>query len=87
MTDSGAIMRSKESARIAGIEDANMSSDFDIVIRDGTIVDGSGKKSYKGDVAIREGRIAALGKVEGRSREEIKAHGLIVTPGLWTFHP
>lgn len=58
----------------------------DLVIRGGMIVDGTGAKPYKGDVAIDGGIIAAVGKVEGQGHEEIDATGLLVTPGFVDIH-
>jgi N-acyl-D-aspartate/D-glutamate deacylase len=63
-----------------------MSAPFDLVIRRGTIVDGSGGAPFAGDVAVKDGRIAALGRVDGAGAEEIDAAGLIVTPGLVDIH-
>jgi len=60
--------------------------EHDIVIRDGLIFDGSGGAPFEGDVAISAGRIAAVGKVEGRGAEEIDARGRIVTPGFVDIH-
>jgi N-acyl-D-amino-acid deacylase len=58
----------------------------DTVIRGGTIVDGSGKASFTGDVAISGGRIAAVGGKQGPGRREIDATGLLVTPGWVDVH-
>ncbi len=58
----------------------------DIVIRGGTIVDGTGKASFTGDVAIADGRIAAVGGKQGPGRREIDAAGLLVTPGWVDVH-
>ena len=58
----------------------------DLVIRGGTIVDGTGGPSYQGDVAIDGGLITAVGKVEAKGREEIEATGRIVTPGFVDVH-
>jgi N-acyl-D-aspartate/D-glutamate deacylase len=58
----------------------------DIVIRGGTIVDGSGKAAFSGDVAIAGGRIAAVGGKQGPGRREIDAAGLLVTPGWVDIH-
>src|SRR5271170_119764 len=58
----------------------------DIVIRGGTIVDGTGKPSFTGDVAISGGRIAAVGGKQGPARREIDAAGLMVTPGWVDVH-
>ena len=58
----------------------------DIVIRGGTIVDGTGKPAFTGDVAIADGRIAAVGGKQGPARREIDADGLLVTPGWVDVH-
>ncbi|MEP5247510.1 MAG: amidohydrolase family protein, partial [Alphaproteobacteria bacterium] len=58
----------------------------DLVIRGGTIVDGTGAKPFTGDVAIDDGKISAVGKVEGKGRREIDAKGLMVTPGFVDIH-
>ncbi len=58
----------------------------DIVIRGGTIIDGTGKASFRGDVAIAGGRIAAVGGKQGPARRDIDAEGLLVTPGWVDVH-
>src|SRR5947209_3195201 len=58
----------------------------DIVIRGGTIIDGSGKAPFTGDVAITGERIAEVGGKQGPSRREIDASGLLVTPGWVDAH-
>ena len=58
----------------------------DLVIRNGTIVDGSGSPGRPGDVAIDGDRIVAVGKVEGSGRREIDADGALVTPGWVDVH-
>ncbi len=58
----------------------------DIVIRGGTIVDGTGKAPFSGDVAIAGGRIAGVGGKEAPGRREIDATGLLVTPGWVDVH-
>jgi N-acyl-D-aspartate/D-glutamate deacylase len=64
-----------------------MSADFDLVIRGGTVFDGSGEQGFEGDVAITGGRIAGVGRrVNGKGREEIDAKGKIVTPGFVDIH-
>jgi dihydroorotase/N-acyl-D-amino-acid deacylase len=56
---------------------------YDIVIRHGHIVDGSGSPWYAGDIGIRGGRIAAIGRLEGRpARRSIDAQGKVVAPGF-----
>jgi Amidohydrolase family len=58
----------------------------DLVIRGGTIADGSGGPMFDADIAIREGRIVEIGRVVARSREEIDARGLLVAPGFVDVH-
>ena len=58
----------------------------DIVIRGGTIIDGTGKAAFTGDVAIAGDRIAAVGGKQGPARREIDADGLLVTPGWVDVH-
>jgi N-acyl-D-amino-acid deacylase len=59
---------------------------YDLIIRNGTIVDGLGGKPYVGDVAVVDGAIAALGSVDGDATREIDATGLLVTPGFIDLH-
>lgn len=54
----------------------------DIVIRGGSVIDGSGQRGFTGDVAIDGDRITAVGRVEGRGAQEIDARDLTVTPGF-----
>jgi N-acyl-D-aspartate/D-glutamate deacylase len=58
----------------------------DIVIRGGTIIDGTGQAAYTGDVAIAGGVIAAVGGRQGPGKREIDADGLLVTPGWVDVH-
>ncbi|MBM4381943.1 MAG: amidohydrolase family protein [Deltaproteobacteria bacterium] len=58
----------------------------DLVIRGGTIVDGSGGARFSGDVAIAGGRIVEVGAVSGRGKRELDARGLLVTPGWVDVH-
>ena len=60
---------------------------YDLIIRNGTIVDGLGGEPYVGDVAVRDGVIQAVGHVNGdTARREIDASGLLVTPGFVDLH-
>ncbi len=67
---------------------------FELVIRNGTIVDGLGGEPYIGDVAVSDGVIVAVnraddpaaGTVEGHGEREIDATGLLVTPGFVDLH-
>src|SRR5512137_2208928 len=61
-------------------------AEFDCVVRGGTLADGTGEALREADVALRGGRIAEVGKVQGRGAEEIDARGLLVTPGFVDIH-
>ena len=58
----------------------------DLVIRGGKIVDGTGKESFNGDIAMKDGVITEVGQVSGEAREEINADGRLVTPGFVDIH-
>ena len=58
----------------------------DLVIRGGTIVDGTGAPSFTGDIAITDGTIVAVGNDVGKGAKEIDAAGLIITPGFIDTH-
>jgi N-acyl-D-amino-acid deacylase len=55
---------------------------YDLVVRNGEVVDGTGSPPRRVDLAVRDGRIAAIGTVAGRAREEIDASGRVVAPGF-----
>ena len=59
---------------------------FDLVIRNGTVVDGTGAPRIRADVAVTDGRIVEVGKVDGRAKETIDASDLIVAPGFVDPH-
>ena len=59
---------------------------LDLVLKNGEIVDGSGKPSYRGDIAICDGLIQAIGVVDGESRETIDISGMVVAPGFIDTH-
>lgn len=59
---------------------------FDLVIRGGLVVDGSGTGAYRADVGIEGNRIVAIGRLGERGREEIDADGLVVSPGFIDGH-
>ena len=56
---------------------------YDVVIRNGHVIDGTGSPWYAADIGIRGGKIAAIGHLEGAAaKQTIDAHGLIVAPGF-----
>jgi N-acyl-D-aspartate/D-glutamate deacylase len=63
-----------------------MAESFDLLIRGGSIVDGTGSPARAGDVGIRAGRIAALGTVQGSAARTIDASGCVVAPGFVDIH-
>ena len=58
----------------------------DLVIRGGTVVDGTGAPARTADVAVEGGTVVEVGRVDGPGREELDADGLIVTPGFVDIH-
>jgi N-acyl-D-amino-acid deacylase len=59
---------------------------YDLVIRNGTVVDGTGLPKYRADVGLNGDRIAAIGRIGERGKEEIDATGHVVTPGFIDGH-
>src|SRR5436190_20509276 len=60
---------------------------YDLVVRNGRIIDGTGNPWFYGDVAIRDGRIVAVGRVPpGEAVQTIDAVGLFVAPGFIDMH-
>ena len=59
---------------------------YDMVIRNGTVIDGSGSQGQVADIGISAGRIAAVGDDIGPGKKEIDAQGLLVTPGWVDIH-
>jgi len=59
---------------------------FDLVIRGGTVVDGSGKPRFTGDIGIKDGRIVEIGKVTTPAARTLDADGLVVSPGFIDGH-
>jgi N-acyl-D-amino-acid deacylase len=58
----------------------------DLVIRNGTIIDGTGNAGFTGDLAIEDGKIVSVGGKAGPGRREIDASGLLMTPGWVDIH-
>ncbi|HBX72202.1 MAG TPA: amidohydrolase, partial [Halieaceae bacterium] len=59
---------------------------YDLLICDGKIVDGSGQPAFVGNIAVLDGRIVAVGDVQGEARKVIDARGLVVAPGWVDTH-
>ena len=59
---------------------------YDLIIRNGTIVDGTGQDRFHGDIAVKDGLIVQVGTVSGDAVEEIDAGGHLVTPGFVDIH-
>src|SRR6187399_824469 len=60
---------------------------FDVIVRHGTVVDGSGNPRYEADLGIRNGHIVALGALPaGTAGDEIEARGMLVAPGFINIH-
>ena len=69
------------SASVAAKPAASVAT-YDVIIRGGTIYDGSGKSPVVGDVAIKDDRIVAVGKIDGTAKSEVSAKGMAVAPGF-----
>jgi N-acyl-D-aspartate/D-glutamate deacylase len=63
-----------------------MPANPDLVIRGGTIADGTGGNLFEADIAVQDGRISAVGKGASKGREEIDARGKLVAPGFVDVH-
>jgi N-acyl-D-amino-acid deacylase len=59
---------------------------YDLILRHGRVVDGTGNPAFFADVAVKGGRIAAVGRVNGDAASEIDVTGLIVAPGFIDVH-
>ncbi|HEX9821530.1 MAG TPA: amidohydrolase family protein, partial [Methylomirabilota bacterium] len=59
---------------------------FDLVIKNGVLVDGSGLPRYRADVAVQQGRVVSIGRIRAGAREVIDADGLVVAPGFVDGH-
>jgi N-acyl-D-aspartate/D-glutamate deacylase len=63
-----------------------MERPYDLVVRGGLVYDGTGGEAFGADVAVKDGKIAAVGQVSGAGAEEIDARGKIVAPGFVDIH-
>src|SRR5688572_11674136 len=59
---------------------------YDLVIKNGTVIDGSGLPRFRADVGVRNGRIATIGRIRESAKETIDAEGQVVTPGFVDGH-
>jgi N-acyl-D-amino-acid deacylase len=59
---------------------------YDLLIKNGTVIDGSGMPRYRADVAVSHGRVAAIGRIREQAREVVDADGHVVTPGFVDGH-
>ena len=58
----------------------------DLVVRSGSVIDGTGQPAFTADVAINDGQIAEIGHISGKGRREVDADGALVTPGFVDIH-
>jgi N-acyl-D-aspartate/D-glutamate deacylase len=63
-----------------------MTREFDLIIRGGQVVDGTGDEALAADVAVAAGKIVEVGRVTGSAAQEVDARGLVVTPGFVDIH-
>src|SRR5438034_5423053 len=59
---------------------------YDLVIKNGTVVDGSGLPGFRADIGVRHGRIVSIGRIRERGRETLDAEGHVVAPGFVDGH-
>ena len=59
---------------------------FDVIVKNGLVVDGSGAPGYRGDVAVKDGKIAAVGTFAGEARTVVDAGGQVIAPGFIDPH-
>jgi len=60
--------------------------EYDVLIKDATIVDGTGRQAYKGSIGVKGDRVAAIGEVQGDAVETVDAGGLTAVPGFIDAH-
>jgi N-acyl-D-amino-acid deacylase len=71
---------------IASASDCLHAETYDLIIRHGRVIDGTGNPAFFADVAVTNGRIAAIGVINGEARQELDATGLLVAPGFIDVH-
>ncbi|MGH7843792.1 MAG: D-aminoacylase, partial [Candidatus Binatia bacterium] len=60
--------------------------EYDLLVRGGRVVDGSGLPSYNADVAIKDGKVIELGRIKGSADKTLEVKGLVVAPGFIDHH-
>ncbi|MBT3427875.1 MAG: amidohydrolase family protein [Gammaproteobacteria bacterium] len=60
--------------------------EYDLIIKNGLLIDGTGALGVNGDLGVKDGKIVALGKIEGKAKQEFNAHGRVVSPGFIDIH-
>jgi len=63
-----------------------MSARFALVVRGGTVVDGTGTPARTADIAVTDGRVVEVGRITGAARRTVDADGALVTPGFVDIH-
>ncbi len=72
---------------LMGIASLAVGQDLDVLIRGGRVVDGTGNPSWIGDIGIRDGKIAAMGRLAGKpAKQTVEAAGMVVAPGFIDIH-
>ena len=59
---------------------------FDLIVKNGMIVDGTGLPRYRGDIGVKDGKIAEIGRIASAAKETLDAEGHVVTPGFVDGH-
>jgi N-acyl-D-amino-acid deacylase len=59
---------------------------YDLVVKNGRVIDGSGIPAFQGDVAVKDGRIVDVGRVTDEAKRTLNADGLVVAPGIIDNH-
>ena len=61
-------------------------SDFDLLVRGGTVIDGTGAGAFTADVGLKDGKVVEVGQLSGSANQIIDADGALVTPGFVDIH-
>ena len=61
-------------------------SQFDLVVRAGSVLDGTGSEPYTADIGVKDGIIQEIGRINSKTYQEVDADGAIVTPGFVDIH-